>query len=480
MNRIVTIIFIVLVTIATIGLMVIQVYWIRDAVKLKQAIFAKDVKQAIGDVIFQIDKTRLEERVIKQRKFYEDNQKTIRVYDSLSKVNIYNFYNISNQTDVDKFVQSSNIANKLLSDLTFNYNQQEPGNFYYSKKKLINQLIVKALSKKGIKTKFEFAIYSPATNSLILQKSGNYPEALLNESFIFDLTPLVSLFTPPNKLLLYFPNEKKFILSQLWHMLFVSILLFLVIIISFSFSIYTIFRQKRLSEMKNDFINNMTHEFKTPISTIALACEALKDNDIQKTESLYDSYLGIINEENGRLGLMAEQILQTAIIDKGQLKLNKSVNNMHDIINVAIGSKKIEIKGKGGKINTNLLATQSNVSGDKIHLTNIIINLLDNAIKYCIKQPNITISTTNKNNLIFISIKDNGIGISNANKNKIFEKLFRVTTGNVHNFKGFGLGLSYVKAITELHNGTVSVDSELEKGSTFTVQLPIITKHNIN
>ncbi|MFK5856672.1 MAG: HAMP domain-containing sensor histidine kinase [Bacteroidota bacterium] len=474
MNKVVTIVFITLVTLATIGLMMIQVYWIRDAVKLKQSIFAQDVRNAMSEVIFKIDKIRLEERVIRQRKFYEDNMSTLQVYDSLNQVMHSNFNSISSQTDMDRFVQSSNIAGKLLDDLTFNYNQQEPGNFYYSKKALISTLISEALKEKDIVTNFEYGIYSKATNSMILQKTGKYPEALLNESFVFDLAPLVSLFSPPNKLLIYFPDEKKFIISQLWQMLFVSVLLFLVIIISFSFSIYTIFRQKRLSIMKNDFINNMTHEFKTPISTIALACEALKDSDIQKTEALYDNYLGIISEENGRLGLMAEQILQTAIIDKGQLKLNMSNNNMHDIIIAAVGSKKMSVEAKGGKINMQLLASNPEVLGDNIHLTNVIINLLDNAIKYCIKEPDIEIVTRNTENSLFVVIKDNGIGISKSNKNKIFEKLYRVPTGNIHNFKGFGLGLSYVKAIVEYHKGKVSVDSELGKGSVFTVQLPII------
>ena len=455
--------------------MMIQVYWIRDAVKLKQAVFAKDVRESISTVIFEIDKIRLEERIIKQRKFYEDNKSSFQVYDSLNQEMFHNYKNIDSQTDIERFVQSSNMAGKLLSDLKFNYNQREPGNFFYKKKDLISSMITLGLKNKDIVTKFEFGIYSPATNSMILQKTGKYPEELLNtnKSFIFDLTPLGSLFPHPNQLLIYFPNEKTYIVSQLWQMLFVSVILFLLIIISFTFSIYTIYRQKRLSIMKNDFINNMTHEFKTPISTIALACEALKDKDIQKTESLYDNYVGVINEENGRLGLMAEQILQTAIIDKGQLKLNMSMNNMHDIINVAVGSKKMAIEAKGGHIEMQLQALHHEFNGDNIHLTNVIINLLDNAIKYCIKTPNIVINTNNSGNLLLIRIKDNGIGISKSNRKKIFEKLYRVPTGNIHNFKGFGLGLSYVKAIVEQHEGIVSADSEPGEGSTFTIQLPL-------
>jgi len=224
--------------------------------------------------------------------------------------------------------------------------------------------------------------------------------------------------------------------------------------------------------MKNDFINNMTHEFKTPISTISLACEALKDDDIKKSESLYDNYIGVINTENKRLGSMAEQILQTAIMDKGQLKLNQVAFNVHEIIGKAIESKNIQIESKKGSLQSSLLATNPQVVGDKIHLTNVVINLLDNAIKYNLLQPEIVINTVNRNGSILIRVKDNGIGINSSDQKRIFEKLFRVHTGNLHDFKGFGLGLNYVKTIVEMHRGIVSVESGLGKGSIFTIKLP--------
>ena len=224
--------------------------------------------------------------------------------------------------------------------------------------------------------------------------------------------------------------------------------------------------------MKNDFINNMTHEFKTPISTIALACEALKDNDIKKSDIIYNNYIGVINEENSRLGKMAEQILQTAVTEKGQLKLKIAQVDMHDIISQAVKSKIIAADEKGGNIEMQLKATKPVLNGDKVHLTNVIVNLIDNAIKYNLNKPHIIINTVNNNGSLLIRVQDNGIGISKSNQKKIFEKLYRVPTGNVHNFKGFGLGLSYVKATMELHNGNISVDSEPGKGSTFTLKLP--------
>lgn len=225
--------------------------------------------------------------------------------------------------------------------------------------------------------------------------------------------------------------------------------------------------------MKNDFINNMTHEFKTPISTIALACEALKDEDLRKSSDIYDNYIGVIGEENGRLKSMAEQILQTAVIDKGQLMLKKAVIDVNELITNAVSSKIMAAEKKGGMIELQLKATSSYVKADTVHLTNVLINLIDNALKYTLNKPYVIINTINKNHEILIRVQDNGIGINKANQKKIFEKLYRVPSGNVHNFKGFGLGLSYVKAILDLHKGGIQVDSELGRGSTFTIRLPL-------
>jgi len=226
--------------------------------------------------------------------------------------------------------------------------------------------------------------------------------------------------------------------------------------------------------MKNDFINNMTHEFKTPISTIALACEALKDKDIQKSESIYNNYIGVIGEENSRLGMMAEQILQTAVIDKGQWKLNKEVVDMHAIIVQAVLSKRIAAEEKGGVIKTQLKAGKTMINGDPTHLTNVVVNLMDNALKITMNVPEIIVNTINAKDSLLIRVQDNGIGISKSNQKKIFEKLYRIPTGNRHDVKGFGLGLNYVKATVELHDGSITVDSEPGRGSTFTIKLPIV------
>jgi two-component system phosphate regulon sensor histidine kinase PhoR len=257
-------------------------------------------------------------------------------------------------------------------------------------------------------------------------------------------------------------------------MMMVSLLLVLVIIAAFSYSVFTIIRQRKLSELKNDFINNMTHEFKTPISTISLACQALSDKDIPRSNEMYADYINIIGDENHRLGEMAEKILQTAILEKGNLHLRPEAIDMHVLIADAIHKIAIQIEIRDGVITQSLKAEHPLIKADKVHLSNVIFNLLDNANKYSPRKPQIMVSTADAENGIFISVTDKGMGISKANLKKIFEKLYRVPTGDVHNVKGFGLGLSYVKFIVEKHGGAISVESEPGKGSTFTMFLPYV------
>jgi two-component system phosphate regulon sensor histidine kinase PhoR len=258
----------------------------------------------------------------------------------------------------------------------------------------------------------------------------------------------------------------------MWLLLLVSLVFMLILIFSFYYTISTIFRQKKLSEIKNDFISNMTHEFKTPISTISLACEVLNDKSIEKSPERLSNYVRMIGDENKRLSLLVENILQTAILDKGEFKLKVQDIDLHNLIGQSIVNIRLQVENKGGTIGKELKATRSVVKGDRVHLTNIVFNLIDNALKYTSGEPKISISTRNDEAGIFISVKDNGIGISKENQKRIFETMYRVPTGNIHNVKGFGLGLSYVKAVVEKHKGSIGVESEPGKGSTFTVYLP--------
>jgi two-component system phosphate regulon sensor histidine kinase PhoR len=259
----------------------------------------------------------------------------------------------------------------------------------------------------------------------------------------------------------------------MWPLLIVSGVVILILIFSFYYIMLNNLKQKKLSVIKNDFISNMTHEFKTPISTISLASEMLGDSSISQTPEKQQRYLQMIRDENKRLSVLVESILQTSILDKGEFKLKLSEVDVHDIINTAINNTHLLISQRRGSVSTFLKAQKYKLQADRVHLTNIIFNLIDNAIKYSRDVPEISISTFNTAEGIMIQVKDNGIGISKENQRKIFDKFYRVPTGNVHNVKGFGLGLSYVLAVVLKHNGTISVNSEPGKGSTFNVHLPI-------
>jgi two-component system phosphate regulon sensor histidine kinase PhoR len=276
----------------------------------------------------------------------------------------------------------------------------------------------------------------------------------------------------PDFLLLYFPDERDYLIGQVWPLVAVSIVLIVIIILSFTYTLIIFFRQRRLSELKTDFINNMTHEFKTPVSTISLACEALNDKDIQKSEELYRSYINIISEENRRLGIMAERILQSARLEKGDLQLNKEMTDIHEVLDEVIRNMGIQIEIKDGQIIKDFQATNCLVEADRMHVVNIVQNLMDNANLYTPVKPQIVIATRDEDGGIIFSVQDNGIGISKTDQKKIFDKLYRVPEGNIHNFKGFGLGLSYVKTVVEQHGGWIRLESELKKGTKFEVFLP--------
>ena len=242
---------------------------------------------------------------------------------------------------------------------------------------------------------------------------------------------------------------------------------------SFGLALFIIFRQKKLSEMKTDFINNMTHELKTPIATISLASEMLKDNTISDKSENRLKYANVIFDENKRLANQVEKVLQIAKIEKGEIVLNKSTVDLHQLINTTLNQFQIQTETKGGTIERDLKAVNALVKIDEMHFTNVINNLLDNAVKYNNKIPRIKVSTENTSDGINLTIRDNGFGMKKDELKKIFDKFYRITKGDIHDIKGFGLGLSYVKTIIEKHDGSVTVRSTLGEGSEFTLFIPI-------
>lgn len=369
--------------------------------------------------------------------------------------------------------QQSDIADEIYDELvSINvYRNYKPK---IDRKKL-DSILHEELQNQSICTKYNYFISSNYPGSF---RTSNLSEAESEKDSLGVLAYNVNLspgnvFIKPEYLTVHFPQQNKYLLQSMWAMLLVSGMVLLILIFSFYYFIFTIIRQKKLSTIKNDFISNMTHEFKTPISTISLASEMLGDESVTKTPEKQTRFLKMIKDENKRLSVLVESILQTAILDKGEFKLKLNELDIHEIINTAINNTNLLVEQRQGKITTNLNATKIRLQADRVHLTNIIFNLIDNAIKYSKENPEINITTHDAENGIEIIVRDNGIGISKENQRKIFDKFYRVPTGNVHNVKGFGLGLSYVQAVVNKHGGDISVNSELGKGSTFTVFLPL-------
>lgn len=354
-------------------------------------------------------------------------------------------------------------------------------------KEKLDKYIQTEINDQGIDIKYDYGVYSVKEKSFII-RNGNFAVPFTGnasspksskERGLENSKYKVNLFTvddegSPGYLQIFFPGKRSFLWSSVLPSMLTSILFTGLVLFCFSYTVFVIFRQKKVSEMKTDFINNMTHEFKTPIATISLATDSITNNTVINDEVKIKRFAGIIKEENKRMLNQVEKVLQMARIDKKDFELKLTNVNLNDIINQAAEHSRLKVLKRNGKLVTQLSADQPNVQGDLTHLSNIVHNLLDNAEKYSNEQPEILIKSNNVTNGVEISIKDNGIGMTKESQKHIFDKFFRVHTGNRHDVKGFGLGLSYVKALVNAHNGTIKVSSELGQGSTFTVFFPFI------
>lgn len=437
----------------------------KISIEISQDNYGKPVKR-IDTSVFIFQKKHKEQQDFKKNK-------KITGYDSLyaKKLDKIDYYSAMENINVDslmyefdKFLKRTFIVSDIFEDL-FNFSHYIPLEERIDTN-LLDSIINKELLNKNIDLDYEYGVFSSIDEKFIYEKTGKHTMSLIDNGQAFLLYPS-DFFTIPNYLFIYFPNRQVYLFKQMSTTLIISFFLITAIFVVFLYVLISFFRQKKLVIMRNDFINNMTHEFKTPISTIGLACEAIQDKSVNKNNKLSKSYVDIISKENIRLGSMAEKILQTVIIDKGQLKLKLEVVDVHDVINKTINNINLQIEQNRGKITTELNAEKNTVLADKLHFSNVIYGLLDNANKYTKKNPEILIKTYNDKDSVAIEISDNGIGILKKHQKKIFEKLYRVPQGNIHDVKGFGLGLSYVKAIVEMHKGKISLDSEPGNGSTF-------------
>jgi signal transduction histidine kinase len=331
-------------------------------------------------------------------------------------------------------------------------------------------MLTKKLQERGVDMPFEFAVYEEGKKPI--HQSENFNEYEECSYFRTSLFP-GNIFNRSTFISVYFPQEREHFRKSMGLMGGSSLLITLFILAMFSLTLFIIFKQKRLSEMKNDFVNNMTHELKTPISTISLASQMLNDRSIPDEQKNLGQISRIIQAESKQLGFQVERVLQMAIFDHGELKLKSEEVDLHEVIETVAQNVLLQLDRRNGKLEFLPEAESALVKGDLMHLTNVISNLLENAIKYTSQTPEIRLATRNVDGQLVISVRDNGIGISKENQKRIFDKFYRVPTGNVHNVKGFGLGLSYVKLIVEQHGGSIGLKSELNKGSQFYIHLPL-------
>ena len=326
----------------------------------------------------------------------------------------------------------------------------------------------------GLNFPFEYALID--NKGKVVYHSKGY-DAAVSDKMLF--SQIIFPNDPPgrrNALRVYFPTQNDYILDSV-RFIIPSIIFTLVMLVTFTFTIIVVFRQKKLTDMKNDFINNMTHEFKTPISTISLAAQMLNDPVMTKSPAMFNHISGVINDETKRLRLQVEKVLQMSMFDRQKTQLKLHNVDVNDLIAGVMSTFKIKVEKFGGTIDADLPAEDMIVAVDEMHFTNVIFNLLDNAVKYRREEVPLSLFISTRiiaDDKVEISISDNGIGIKKDDLKKIFDKFYRVSTGNRHDVKGFGLGLAYVYKIIKDHKGDIRAESELNSGSTFIITLPLI------
>ncbi|MBR9757086.1 MAG: HAMP domain-containing histidine kinase [Algicola sp.] len=335
----------------------------------------------------------------------------------------------------------------------------------------IHKLLKRKLTEDNIKLDFEFAIYS---NNLATKVQSSDFE--LQKASTFS----VPIFQNDNdlnnyQLLVNFPHRNKFLQSSMIRMTLLSIIFTSIIVIAYYSALAQLLKQRKISEIKSDFINNMTHEFKTPIATINLALDAIRNPKIIEDKEKVMRYLNMIKDENKRMHAQVENVLRISKLEKNELNISKERVKLHDLIEDAISHVALIIEDRQGFIKTHLQADKSSVLANETHFTNVIVNILDNAIKYSPNPPKIDVYTENVGTNVILRIKDQGSGMSKVAQKHVFDKFYREHTGNIHNVKGHGLGLAYVKQIVDDHQGHISVESEKDKGSTFIIKLPLIS-----
>jgi two-component system phosphate regulon sensor histidine kinase PhoR len=337
----------------------------------------------------------------------------------------------------------------------------------------LDTLLKKELLNRNITLNYDFWVKMADKDSLVYRKASSTVEGSLPGNTFKTKLFNNDIFGDPGVLYINFPDKNSLILGNMWTTMASSAGLLLVLVFIFSYTLYAILRQKKISEMKTDFINNMTHEFKTPVATIMIASEALKDPEIAEDKKRISRLAGIIYDENVRLGSHIERVLSIARLEKKELKLEEAEVNLNELVLAVLDSMDLQLQKKGAKVELALDAIDPIVLGDELHLSNVLYNLIDNANKYSAEAPRITIKTRNTAKGVIVSVADEGIGMTKEHSKRIFDQFYRVPTGNLHDVKGFGLGLNYVQDIITQMGGNIKVHSEKDKGTEFVISLPL-------
>ncbi len=473
-----------LMAVASIGIIILQFTLIRSAVSMKEAEFEQDVFDALNAVAEQLEEQERYNQLDRVSGFSLQHQRENIVIGSYKKD--FGEFNDSPITASGSSLLTAinNGVNPFLNPLSVG--SDAPIELRLPDLQQLDNFIRQELFDRGIKIDYSYGVFSIPDNTFVVRDGYYTAKDDSPKSFLPGVKNLhtsdyqVSLFSrtgkPPGMLMIFFPNITGFVWSKVWLNILASILFTGIMMYCFIYTINVVFKQKKLSEMKTDFMNNMTHEFKTPIATISLAADSINSPMISGNPDKVQRFANIIKQENRRMNSQVEKVLQMASLDKEDFSLKLVGVNLHEVIRTAVQNIGLQVEKRDGKAYADLKAERALVEGDMTHISNIINNLLDNANKYSPDNPEISVHTRNVPNGVEVIIKDRGMGMSKEARKHIFDKFYRVHTGDLHDVKGFGLGLSYVKAMMTAHKGTIDVKSDLGKGSSFILFFPFYIK----
>ena len=525
MNKLFFRLLIVLMSLSLIGIILVQVYWFDKSFENNEEQFKYHVKQVLGNVANKLQKNeqysyyemynRLKDSIgkIPQKSdflefgYYQRDSRTNETIIYSNSINSEDYgisasffdkkldsiklknYTAKRKTEIyNDDIDKSSLKQKVTPDIKIEKSGRLDllDNAQYEivykdiaavkpiqervTNEMMQKLLFEELNEYGVKTPFEFNVYSNGLATKIKSEGFRYEKKSTYSIPIF----IDNDGNNKYQLLLTFPQKKKFLFSELIGICILSIIFTLIIIIAYASALNQLIKQRQISLIKTDFINNMTHEFKTPIATINLALDAIKNPKIIDDKEKVLRYLQMIKDENKRMHAQVENVLRISKLEKKELDINKESANIHDIIEDAIEHVNLIVDDRNGTITTHFVANRTSVLLNDVHFTNVIVNILDNAIKYSPEEPVIDIYTENVKDFVIVKIKDQGSGMSKVAQKRIFEKFYREHTGDLHNVKGHGLGLAYVKRIIEDHNSQIFVESEKGKGSTFIIKVPLI------